>query len=253
MSDPIKTEIVARESNSPVVQQSEPSVASMLQEVIRGGITPENVGALEKLCDLHERMLDRSASVQYAQDFAALQSDIPSIKAIKPVPNRDGSVRYRFAPYEEIMAQVRPLLQKHGFSVSYNTDWDGPRIVVSCTLQHRGGHSVTNKFAARVGDGPPQSSPAQADGAVKTYAKRGALCDALNIVVDHDTDGREDAKVIGAFVTPEQAANLRELAEAVEADAEKLFRFAGASSFETIPADRFDEVFAALKKKERAR
>lgn len=228
-------------------QPQERSIVSLMESVIAGGITTDSVGVLERMMALHERNQSKMAEQAFARAFSDLQADMPSIDATKPVPNKDGTVRYKFAPYEEIMSKVKPLLKKHGFSISFNTKWDGPRLVVSCKLLHGDGHSQTNDFAARVGNGPPGANEAQADGAVNTLAKRRALCDALNIVVEHDTDG-DDARSLGASITAAQAAEINKIIEQTKPNVANLLAWAHADSVETIPANRFEDVIAQLER-----
>lgn len=214
------------------VARPTPTVADMLQAVIEKGVTADNVAAMEQLVGLYERMEARKAEQQFAAAFVALQAEMPAVKAISPVPNNDGTIRYRFAPFEEIMKQVSPLLQKHGFTVTFSTDFTEGRLVKTCTLQHIGGHSKSNKFAVRIGSGPPKATETQADGAASTYAKRFALCDALNIQVDHDTDARAE----GGKVTAEQAGELEHRVKMLNIDVAKFLAFAHAKSFVEIPA-----------------
>lgn len=237
-----------------LVTQPAPTVGAMLQSAIAAGVTAENVAVLEKMMDLYERTQAKEAEKEFARAFVQLQSDMPAIHAVKPVPNNDGSIRYRFAPYEEIMEQVRPLLLRHGFTVSFSQTIGDGRIVQACTLRHVGGHAVTNQFAVRVGKGPPGSSEAQGDGAASTYAKRFALCDALNIVVEKDSDGAragEDARIEGAPIAPDKAQYLRELVAETKSDEAAFLRFAGASKYEEIGSARYDVLVAALHKKVR--
>jgi len=227
----------------------EMSVGRMLEAVISKGVTSENVGALEKLVGLYERMQAKSAEQAFNEAFVELQKDMPRIQAKKPVPNRDGTVRYVFAPYESIMEQVQPFLVKHGFTVSFSTRFDGPRIVKICTLRHTAGHSVSNEFAATIGSGPPSASGAQADGAAGTYAKRFALCDALNVVIDIDNDARAE----GANISAEQAKDLRARVAATASDEAKFLSFAlhgRPGTFEDIHADMYATLDQNLKRKE---
>lgn len=223
-------------------------VAAMLEKVIERGITTENVAALEQLVGLYERMQERDAEKQFAAAFVALQADMPRIDAVKPVPNNDGTIRYKFAPYEAIMEQVRPVIQRHGFTVTFSSDVKDGRVVQTCTLQHVGGHKRSNSFGARIGRGPPGSSEAQGDGAASTYAKRFALCDALNIVIEADRDGA-DARNDGAPITRDQAQVLREMVKDTGSDEGAFLRFAGAASYEEIGSARYDGLFAALQRK----
>lgn len=205
-------------------------IAETLRAIVEKGITAENAATLEKVCDLYMKMDAVGARKQYAAAKAALQAELPSVLATEAIPSKDGTIRSTFAPYEEIMAQVRPFLVAHGFSVSFTMQADEKRMKAICTLTHTGGHAETNEFAVRVGSGPPGCSDAQSDGAARSYARRGALCDALNIVIDHDTDARLE----GAILSAEAAAVLREKVRAVGEDEARFLRFAGADSFATI-------------------
>ncbi len=232
-----------------VVKSDEPpSVAHMLQAVIQQGVTEQNVAALERLCGLYERMQSAEAEKQFAAAFVALQAEMPKVNATKAVPNNDGTVRYKFAPFEELMRQIAPMLQKHGFTVSFGNRYEDNRLVETCTLQHIGGHKRSNDFAVRIGSGPPKASESQADGAAATYAKRFALTDALNIVVEHLDN---DARIEGAAITLEQARSLRERVLATGSSVDLFLKFAGATDFDSISATRYWMLDASLKKKEK--
>lgn len=232
-------------SQQPLARPS-PSVGDMLQAMVDRGITGENVEALKAMVELKERVDAREAEKEFARAFASLQSDMPAVKAMRPVPNKDGTLRYRFAPYEEIMEQAQPLLQKHGFAVSFSTDYAEGRLVKICTLTHTGGHSRSNKFAVRIGGGPPGSSDSQADGAASTYAKRFALCDALNIQIDHDTDARAE----GDTILKEQAEELSHRVEMLGTDKVKFLKLAHAPSFAEIKSAVYPILDDFLRAKE---
>ena len=226
----------------------EPSIASLLAEVIKQGVTPENVAALDKLCDLYERVEAKRAEREFAAAFSKLQSDMPQVAATNAVPNKDGTIRYRFAPFDEIMEAVQPFLTKHGFSVSFNSRHSEGRLTAICTLRHISGHSQSNEFAVRIGSGPPGATETQSDGAAKTYAKRGALSDALNIVVDKD----EDARMIGKLINEEQAAELEKRVKACGANEAAFLKYAGAAAYEEIADGRYEALDVLLKRKESA-
>jgi hypothetical protein len=225
-------------------------VAQMLQAAIDKGVTADNVAAVEKLVDLYERMQDKAAEQQFAAAFVALQSEMPRIEAIKPVPNRDGSVRFKYAPYEEIMEKVRPLLQKHGFTVTFSSEVRENRVVQTCTLQHVGGHKRSNQSMARIGNGPPGSSDAQADGAASTYAKRQAFCDALNIVVEHDSDAApQDARNEGAPISREQVQYLKEQLHETGSNEAAFLKLAGVGRIEEIGSSSYSVLVRMLEQK----
>ena len=227
----------------------EPSIGLMLQTMVEKGINESSVAAFSQLCALKERMEDKQAERDFATALVDLQGETIRVQATKAVDQKsDGTCRYRFAPYEEIMAVVQPILTRHGFSITFDTEVGDNRLTSICTLTHKSGHSRANKFAVRYGK-PPGSSEAQGDMATKSYAKRGALCDALNISIDHDTDG-DDARGLGAPITAQQAADLRDRVEACGANEKKFLEYAGAETFETIPESKLDALHEVLRQRE---
>ena len=228
-----------------------PSVPKMMEAFLERGVTADNVAAFEKLIELHERMEARNGEREFAKAFAALQAEMPIVEAKKPVHTKDGTLKYKFAPYEAIMEQVRPLIQRHGFTLSFSMDFKEGRIIQTCTLTHIGGHSRSNQFMARIGSGPPGSSEAQADGAASTYAKRFALCNALNIVCEVDTDGA-DARNEGKPITEDQAIYLREQVKETKSNEADFLRFAGSATYEAIGSARYPSLIAALEKKRKS-
>ena len=228
---------------------AEPRVGDLMAMALGHGLTPESVGVMERLCKLKAEQDALNAKRDFAAAFADMQADMPSIPKEKIVPNKDGSPRYSYAPYETIMKYVTPVLRKHGFTVSFSTKVESPRVTAFCTLMHRGGHERTNEYAVRVGSGPPGSSETQADGAAYTYAQRGAICDCLGITEVHAT-ADNDARIIGAPVTQDQAEHLRQRVSDTKSNPESFLKYAGATSFESIPANRYEALDALLKKKE---
>lgn len=239
-----------------LAQQSEQpptlNVAAVLQAAVAGGVSADNVAVVEKLIALQERMEERAGQKAFARAFNALQAEMPAVQAVKPVPDRDGNIKYHFAPFEHIMEQVRPFLLKHGFTLSFSMTADEGRITQSCKLTHVDGHSQSNSSSVRIGKGPPGASETQADGAASTYAKRFALCDALNIVIEKDGDGvPHDAKVIGAPIGEDKIQYLREsLAEAGGTEA-GLLSLAGATRFEEIGEAVYPVLVRALEARKR--
>lgn len=227
-----------------VVAQPAPlSLQQAWQDIKSGDFDKDKLAVMKELIAMN-------AQQQFAVAKTNLQSEMPKVQAMRPVPNRDGSLRYKFAPFEDIMEQVSPLLQKHGFTVSFSTRYADGRLIKSCTLQHIGGHKETNEFAVRVGGGPPGATETQADGAAGTYAKRFALCDCLNIVIEKDSDAGAE----GAPITAKQAEEIERrvalLGERVNMPA--FWKFAKATKFSEIPSSRYADIDEMLAKKEQA-
>jgi len=224
----------------------------ILSSAVQGGITKDNVEVVERLIALQKEMRADEDRRDFARALANLQSECQPVSASKAVPNKDGTVRYKYAPFEGIMKEVSPLLARNGFSVTFDTAIGDGRVTVTCTLMHTSGHAQSNKFACRIGQGPPMSSDAQGDGAATTYAKRFALCAALNIVVEQDTDGADDARNVGEVIDWKDAVELKERVHNCGADVKAFLAYAGAKTFEEIQKNRLEALHKMLCKKEAA-
>ena len=229
-----------------VVEQS--PLALIARLIDRGQITTESVGVAKELFALDREMRKDRAEQEFAGAFSGLQKALKTFRATKVVPDKQGNTKYTYLPYEEIMGVVQPLADQFGFSISFSTDFQDARIIQTCTLQHIAGHHRDYKAFVRAGAGPHGATETQADGAAMTYAKRYALCNALNIVVERDTDGA-DARNEGAPISFEQSETLRELVKETGADEVRFLAFSGAKTYGEIGTSRYDACFAALQKK----
>jgi hypothetical protein len=212
-------------------------MAAMMQAVIDRGITTENAAAFQTMCDTMLKLRSLDAKEAFMASKAALLADLPHINATRAVMNkadRGGGIRYKYAPYDEILATLKPYLKKHGFSVSFGqrVETDGKRLTALCHVSHIGGHTETNEFSVRT-SAPMGCSDAQADGATMSYAQRYALLAAFAIAVDTDTD----ARIEGATITPEEARKLKadfEAAELPPVAAAAFWKLAAATEFANI-------------------
>lgn len=254
-----QTELLQQSGGEKQLSVQQPSVGMMLSGLIesvqRGETTPQTVEVLKGMMDLYERTEARQAEKNFAAALVALQGETIRVQATKAVDVKKGVPRYRFAPYEEIMAIVQPMLTRHGFSITFDTTIEGDRMTSICTMTHASGHSRTNRFAVRFTT-PPGSSAAQGDMATKSYAKRGALCDALNISIDHD----DDARMVGAPLGRALAEELMLRVRACNCSEKDFLKYAGVAEpdsdpptlddYMQIPDDRFDRLDELLKRKE---
>lgn len=223
----------------------QPSVADMVQAVIQGGVTNDNVGVLEKMVGLYERMEAKSAEKAFSAAFVELQKEIPIITAKSVIPNRG-----KYEKFEDIMRVVGPLLAKNGFSVSFSMDTNENRILETCHLKHVAGHSQSNSFAVRVGRA---DSETQADCKAATTAKRNALCNALNIVIQQDClNGDSDARIEGGRITEEQAEELSRRVSETNSDKAAFLKYAKAKYYGEISSSMYPVLDDFLSRKERA-
>lgn len=231
------------ESGAVDINRTEPSTLSIDQvfkAVIDKQITPEHVAVMKEL-------LAMSAQQKFSAAFVALQADIPTIVAETVIPNRG-----KYARFEDVMNQIAPALKKHGFTVSFSQTLETGRVVETCHLTHEGGHTRPSSFAVRVSG--KADSETQADVKAATTAKRKALQDALNVVIRQDCLNEEqDATLEGdpnAKVTREQAEELSRRVHETNSNKAAFLQFCGADSFFNIPAARYNEADAMLRRKE---
>src|SRR5262249_50628295 len=169
-----------------VVEPAPPSSMVLLQAAIQAGA---DVETLERLLALHERVKAKEARDAYFEALSAFQAECPVIPKRKTAGH--GRFTYRYAPLEDIVKAVPPLLRKHGLSYRFDTQFfaDPPAQLVTCTVYHVQGHSESSEFRTPV-DASARMNDMQKSASAQTYAKRYAFCNALGILTgDDDDDG----------------------------------------------------------------
>lgn len=152
-----------------------------------------DVEKLERIIALQERILRVNAETAFNEAFAAMQPKIPVILESK---NGDGG-KWAYAPLEDIVETVRPILAAHGFTLSHQTEWPDPKTVkVIGILTHAGGHARRSEFQASA-DQSGSKNAIQALGSSNHYGRRYTTNDLLCIVTrgaddNGDKSGREE-------------------------------------------------------------
>jgi hypothetical protein len=149
-----------------------------------------DVAKLEKIIELQERILAHQAEAEFNSAFALMQPEIPTI-----IERKQGDAgKWMFAPLEDIIAPMRQILSRHGFSISHSTEWpDGKTVKVIGLLTHRGGHARRSEFQATA-DQTGSKNAIQALGSSVSYGKRYTTKDLLCIVTaGEDDDGHRSS------------------------------------------------------------
>lgn len=154
-----------------------------------------DVDKLERLIDLQTKETERQATVAFSTAFAAMQSEIPTIAKAK---SGNGS---NYATLEDVVEITRPILNKHGFSLSFDTntvlekadekstnDYKGYVEIVAILLHKHGHKEKTTLLVPFDYSGSKKNNPAQAMGSSVSYGKRYTLCALLNIATRDDND-----------------------------------------------------------------
>lgn len=167
--------------------------SNMLTIIANAAADPSvDVAKMTALLELHERLLARDAKAEFNQALAKMN------RGAEMRVNKEGEVRlsaggrvsYKFAKWEDMDAVIRPLLQEHGFTLSFDTEIRANGIIVKGELLHEGGHSRTASIPLVIDSGPGRNAN-QAMGSTVSYGKRYTTEMLLNIVrVDEDDDGQ---------------------------------------------------------------
>lgn len=146
-----------------------------------------DVATLERLMVVRTQLKAEAAKEAYFDSLAKFQAECPVIRKNRKVAI-PGGPNYSYAPLDQIIQKVQPLLDKHGFSVDRDAEIDDKWVTAIVTVHHRQGHSETKRFKVPA-ETKAGMSPQQKYGAAGTFAERYAFCGALGIRTgDQDTD-----------------------------------------------------------------
>lgn len=168
-------------SNLPTTQNN--SALTVIENMVSSGNFDVNVA--RELIEMQKDIMKQQAIINFNHDFSLMSKKIPVIAKTKKAHNT------WYAPLEDIVSVVQPILSEHGFSISFSTKQDGlDSVAIACTLMHRDGHSTKTELILPTKAVNNSMNPMQAIGAAITYGKRYTLCGMLNITTgDDDNNG----------------------------------------------------------------
>ena len=116
-----------------------------------------------------------------AKAMAQFQSEVknPANTANNPFFNS------KYAPLNDVLNLVRPILTKHGLSILQSPSGDGEHIAVTTLIIHESGEWIESDPLTLRAD----KATAQGAGSAITYARRYALSAMLGISSEDDDDG----------------------------------------------------------------
>ena len=184
----MNTEIatVERVADIAPVKQSD----SVLAVISRAATDPNvDIGKMERLLDMQERVLTRNAEMAFYAAMSELQDAMPTIKKEGQIRVK-GELRSRYARFEDILGQTKPLLKQYGFSVAFKSNFVDGQLEITGTLSHREGHHESTTMRLPFDESGSKNN-VQAIGSSVSYGKRYVYCMLLNInITEDDDDGR---------------------------------------------------------------
>lgn len=221
-----------------------------------------SVERLDQLLGLYQRMDSERARRSYYAAFAAMQPELPIIAKKGAIStnvkddagNKTGAQKKMtaYAKWEDIVEAISPILQKHGFGLSFKIAQPSPdRVAVTCILAHREGHTEETTLALPI-DPTGAKNNVQGWGSSVSYAKRYTASALLNIAArEEDDDGAAGGKL--AAVSGPQIAELRKLIADSRTDIAKFLELHGLDDLSEMPAHSFDTAKRMLNAKLRSK
>lgn len=229
------TDKLAKVESADVSRSTVDAIVRMAQDP---SLDAEKLG---KLLAMQRELLEDQRRTAYRAALAELQAELPQV-------GKAGTIQHtgsRYAKLEDIDVSIRPLCAKHGFSFSFDSEEAPKGIKFSCTMAHREGHAETKTMTLPIDSGAGRSS-VQAVGSSTSYARRYLLSMHLHLITrEEDDDGR------GGCVTAEQALKLQQAVLDAGGSTERFLKWAGAESFETIAASKYQSALKFCEEKKR--
>jgi hypothetical protein len=184
MSEKSKTSIV----KSP---KKDTSVDTFISQAISANVPVET---MERLFALRGEVKAERAREEFVRAMSGFQSECPVIEKTKKVLNKDGTLRYQFAPIDSIVKQIQGPLAKYKLAYTWKVVNDPGFITAVCIITHSMGHNETSDFKIPIDTEGYMTAPQKYASAL-TFAKRYSLCSALGISTgDEDVDATDQNK-----------------------------------------------------------
>src|SRR3990167_1665185 len=220
--------------------------ASIMEVIDRAARDPNtDVGKLERLVSLYERVKANSAKAAFDNALAQMQPKLPVIAERGKINIGSGKPQ-GYALWEDINEAIKPFLAEHGFTISFRTGFEDEKVVVTCVLS-RDGHREETTMKLPV-DTSGSKNTVQAFGSSTSYGKRYTAMALLNLTSRGEDD---DGKAGGASepISEKQMAELQTLINELGADKIKFLAYMKVESLSELPAKRFKDAKAALEAK----
>jgi hypothetical protein len=182
-----KKEMMAKEN------KTEKTLSDAILELAKTAVEKGDVGTLEKLLDLRKQAQETIAKNEFYKALHGFQSELQPIKKSKVVYNKDGTIRYKYATFDDIVKTIQPLLKKYGLTFHFKPEYDkeNQTIIVHCIITHVLGHQEVATFKAPLSLSDKMQFM-QTYGSILTYAKRYSLSLALGLATEEDEDLLEE-------------------------------------------------------------
>jgi hypothetical protein len=168
--------------------------ASLLEVISKAARDPAvDIDKMERLLQMQERVERRNAEVAFAEAFADMQPNLPTITMNGQIVHK-GVVISEFSDWPNINKAITPVLHQFGFGLSFKPAKAAVpgMVAVTAILRHRKGH-----IDEATVEGPNDTSGAknapQSLGSSLTYYKRYGGVLVLNLTIEGEDDDGSSA------------------------------------------------------------
>ena len=245
-SAPAPTIIEPDRDNPPVVLSEG---LALLQVIERAARDPSvDIDKMERLIAMRERMRLVDAETQFSAALAEMQDELPVIEEHGKIDIGRGKPQ-AYALWEDINEAIKPVLAKHGFSLSFKTGETENRVTVTGVLRHRSGHREETTMKLPI-DTSGSKNAVQAVGSSTSYGKRYTAAALLNLTSRLPEDRDDDGNAAGIrLISEQQMAEIQALIDATDTDIAKFCGYMKVDALVNIPTKDFDRAITALKNK----
>jgi len=173
----------------PSSEYSPVNMGALFEAAVKQGSAME---VIKELRQMESDIQNRRAKAMFDEDMCAFQDECPVILKEKGVKTNSGQLAYKYAPIEVIEVKIRPLLRRHGFSHTFDTDTTSAAgwVIAKCIVKHKGGHENVSVAKFPIGTKTQIMSDTQVFASALTFANRRALMNAYGLVLaGEDMDG----------------------------------------------------------------
>lgn len=235
--------VIENEAQQPAVIGESAALLSVIERAARDPNV--DIDKMERLMAMHERMVSRNAASEFNSALASMQPELPIITQHGAIVHNGRKIS-SYAKWDDIVEQVRPVLAKHGFSLTFKVEQVPDKVSVTSILRHSAGHNEATTLTLPI-DTSGAKNAVQGIGSTVSYAKRYSACALLNIAsTDEDNDGQGGD--VG-FITAAQKQMLVDLMKETSADTEKFLKYMGVSALDEIKAADFTRAKTGLEAK----
>ena len=247
-------ELITREpeGGAAAKQADESSAVSFINMIERASRDPAvDIDKMERLMQMHERMIARQAETDYYAALAAMQTELPILPERGTIKNKSGGTQSKYVLWEDLNEIIKPILSRHGFAISFLPGNEGAKITVTGILSHAGGHSVRSTMVIPLDESGAKNG-VQGLGSSTSYGKRYVASAMLNLTSrgeDNDGQGSGGPKRMPDKVRADWLAAIDALDDLAASDA--LWQLVATACNEVGDIPAYDELKSAMAKRRR--